>query len=159
MFVFTVRGDGGRGHVLRGPRSPQTCTGIRSIRSAPENRNSVHLRDGGDGMDITSSIDWLAECFPNITQLPVICPPDKTRSHIPKKCYSRNLPLTTTLRQDNQAAACKRFLYLLRVELPLHHLHEVFVRHREGHVRLPAVRAFLQRAAAVLQVDGCVEAE
>lgn len=44
--------------------------------------------------------------------------------------------------------------YLLRVEFPLHHLHEVFVWHGEGHIRLPAVRAFLQRAAAVLQING-----
>lgn len=55
--------------------------------------------------------------------------------------------------------AWKRFLYLLRVEFPLHHLHEVLVRHREGHVRLAAVRAPQQRAAVVLQIDGCVEEE
>lgn len=57
------------------------------------------------------------------------------------------------------SAARRRFLYLLRVELPLHHLHEVFIRHREGHVGLPPGRALLQRAAVVLQVDGCAEAE
>lgn len=49
--------------------------------------------------------------------------------------------------------------YLLRVELPLHHLHEVFVWHRDGHVHLPAVRAFMHRAAVVLQVDGWTKRE
>lgn len=51
-------------------------------------------------MDITGSIDWLAECFPNITLLSVISSPDKMGSHVLK----RNLPFTATLRQDNQEA-------------------------------------------------------
>ena len=42
----------------------------------------------------------------------------------------------------------------LGVELPLHHLHEVLVGHGEGHVRLPAERALVHAAAAVLQIDG-----
>lgn len=45
--------------------------------------------------------------------------------------------------------------YLLRVELPLYHLHEVVIRHCEGHVHLPAVWPFMQGAAALPQIDGC----
>lgn len=44
--------------------------------------------------------------------------------------------------------------HLLRVELPLHHLHEVLVRHGEGDVHLAAERPLMQSAAAVLQIDG-----
>lgn len=43
--------------------------------------------------------------------------------------------------------------YLLRVELALHHLHEVLVRHGECDVRLAAERASMESTATVLQID------
>lgn len=49
--------------------------------------------------------------------------------------------------------------YLLRVELALHHLHEVLIRHGEGDVRLAAERTSMYSTAAVLQIDGWTKAE
>lgn len=48
------------------------------------------------------------------------------------------------------------YRYLLRVDLPHHHFHEVLVRYGKGHVSLAAVWTLVECTTSCLQINSCI---